>query len=144
MKKWMLGFGLMMAVSSISYGAAMQSLDKSKVTKFFENHTMTTVSMITLNGKMVNNTFTGYLAKDGKIVGQLAAKSGNLPQGDKGTWTVKDNGEFCVTWEHWQEAKQTCMDVYETKNMLIFVNVATGKFESAVPLEHLKDGDQMS
>ena len=144
MKKWLIGLSLIMAASSLVHGATLQSLDKAKVTSLFENHTMTTVSMITLNGKMINNTFTGYLAKDGHIVGQLAAKSANLPQGDKGMWSVKENGDFCVTWEHWQDAKETCMTVYETKNMLLLINVNTGKFESAIPLEHLKEGDQMS
>lgn len=144
MKKIMGLLAIMMAVSSVSYSATLQSLDKEKVTKLFENRTMTTISMITFNGKMVNNTFTGYLAKDGKITGQLAVKPDNASQGDKGVWSVKKDGVFCITWEHWQDAKENCLDVYQTKNMIIFVNVANGKFESAAPLEHFKEGDQMS
>jgi hypothetical protein len=144
MKKWMLRFGLMMAVTTASYAVTMESLGQEKIKKLLENHTMTTVSMITLNGKMVNNTFTGYLSRDGKIVGQLADKPGAARQGDKGTWTVTANGLFCVKWEKWQDAKETCANVYETKNMLIFVDATTGKFESAVPLEHVKEGDQMN
>ncbi len=144
MKKWIIGFGLMIAASQLSYSASMQSLDKEKVTKSFENHTLTTISTVTLNGKLAKNTFTGYFAKDGKMTGQLANKPDALPQGDKGTWKVKDNGELCVKWDHWESAKEVCMDIYETKNMLIFINVATGKFESAAVLEHFKEGDQMN
>lgn len=144
MKKWILGLGVMMAVSTVSYGATLQSLDKEKVTKLFENHTLTTISTVTLNGKLARNTFTGYFAKDNKMTGQLGSKPDNLPQGDKGTWNVKSNGELCVKWDHWESAKEVCMDIYETKNMYIFVNVANGKFESAALMDNFKEGDQMN
>lgn len=144
MKKWIICLSLLMGLSSLSYGASMQSLDKEKVQKLFENHTITTISTVTLNGKIAKNTFTGYFAKDGKMTGQLASKPDSLPQGDKGEWKVKDNGELCVKWEHWESAKEVCMDIYDTKNMLIFINVGTGKFESAALLEHFKEGDQMN
>ncbi len=144
MKKWMLGVGLMMFVSSVSYGASLQALDKEQVKKLFENHTLTTISTITLNNKLAKNTFTGFFGKDGKMTGQLASKPDTYPQGDKGVWKVKDNGELCVKWDHWEAAKEVCMEIYQTKNMAIFVNVATGKFESAAVLDHFKEGDQMN
>src|SRR6185437_4515332 len=144
MKKWIILFSLLMGLSSLSFGANMQSLDKEKVNKLFSDHTLTTISTVTLNGKMAKNTFTGFFGKDGKMIGQLASKPDTMPQGDKGVWKVKDNGQLCVTWEHWESAKEVCMDIYQTKNMLIFINAGTGKFESAALMEHFKEGDQMN
>lgn len=144
MKKSIALFAVIMGISSITYGATLQSLDKEKVTKLFEDRTMTTISMVTLNNKLANNTLTAYIGKDGRIIGQLANKPHDIPQGDKGTWMVKEDGALCVTWEHWQGGKQTCVDVFETRNMLVFLNTITGKFESAALVDFFKDGDQMN
>lgn len=144
MKKLLVIFLTGMFFASTGFGATLESLDKQATTKLFENRTMTTISMVTLNGTLASNTLTAYLGKDGKIVGQLANKPKQGPQGDKGIWAVKDDGSLCVTWENWENKKETCMNVYKTTNLIAFVNTANGKFESGALINYFKDGDQMN
>lgn len=133
----------MVAVSSVSFAQSIHSLSKDQVTKMFADHTFTTLPVTTLNGDVMNNTFTGYWGNDGKMKGSFANKPDNDPQSDDGTWMVKNDGSLCATWSHWDNGKQVCVHAYETKNAVIFIN-AENKLETIVLINDIKSGNQLS
>ena len=141
MKKLITVFTFFLATNVVA--ATLHSLDKEKVTQLIKDHTLTTISTVTLNGEIQNNTFTCFLNKNGKIKGEFSQKLENDPQQDEGKWTVQKDGGLCFIWDNWGNGKQSCMYAYETKNMIIFVN-KNGKFESAALKDEIKSGNQMS
>lgn len=141
MKKIVILLGLLLGTSANA--ATLHSLNKEQVTQLVANHTLTTISTVTLNGEIQNNTFTGFLAKSGKIKGEFSNKLENDPQQDEGKWIVQKDGGLCFIWDNWGNGKQNCVYAYETKNMIIFVN-KNGKFDSAALKDEIKSGNQMS
>lgn len=133
---------IILLVSSLGFAATLKSLTKEQVTNAFQDKTITTIPLLTLNDKLVNNTITVYFAKDGKINGQFATKPDNDPQTDQGTWMVKANGTLCAKWDHMNNQKPICVFVYKLNNSLVFANADTNKFESMVLNENIKDGNQ--
>jgi hypothetical protein len=132
------------SVSTFSFGASLQSLNKNQIEKTMANKTMTTVSLVTLNKELVSNTLTFAMdKKDNKVTGQFANKPDSDPQNDTGKWQVKSNGTLCVTWEHWNNAKPICVAVYKTNNAIMFVNQENNNFESMVLTNNIKDGDHV-
>lgn len=143
-KSVILSAALVSLISAQSFAAPFHALNKEQVNKAFQNKTITTISAITMDGKLVNNTFTGYFNKD-QVNGQLANQPENsAPQNDQGTWLVKNNGALCVTWQHWNQQKPICINIYELKNAYVFINADTGNFESMVPKNNIQDGNQLS
>ncbi len=130
-------------VSPLGFAASMHSLNKEQVTNALQDKTMTTIPLLTLNGKLVNNTISMYFSKDSKLTGQFANKPDNDPQSDQGTWTIKPNGVLCTTWQHLNKQKPICVFVYKLQNGLVFVNIETNKFESMALDENIKDGNQV-
>lgn len=120
----------------------LEPLDQSKAKSALENKTITTIPLTTLNGKTQDNVFTGFLGKDGKTKGSFTPAPANQPQTDEGTWMVKDDGKLCMTWDHWNDAKQFCMTLYKTKNSIIFIN-EKDKLESVVMLDKVRTGNKM-
>ncbi len=143
MKKSIALLAGLLLVSSTGFAASLHSLNKNQITQLIANHTFTTISAVTLNGEIENNTFTGYWNKDGQMKGQFANKPDNDPVQDQGKWMVKNDGSLCFTWDHWDNSKMNCVYAYETKNMVIFVNT-NGKFESAVLKDNIKSGKHLS
>lgn len=143
MKKLALWSVILLFSSTLGFAATLKSLNKEQVTSVFQDKTITTIPLLTLNDKLVNNTITIYLAKDGKMNGQFATKPENDPQSDQGTWLVKTNGALCATWQHMNNQKPICVAVYKLNNSLVLVNADTNKFESMVLNENIKDGNQM-
>ncbi|MHB1948304.1 MAG: DUF995 domain-containing protein [Gammaproteobacteria bacterium] len=142
MKKLILATAILLSFSTVSMANSLQSLDKSKVKSLLDNKTITTISLTTLNGKTQDNVFTGYFSKDGKTNGSFASAPENQPQTDEGTWKVNDDGQLCMTWQHWNHAKEFCMSLYKTKNSIIFIN-QHDKLESVVMLDKIKSGNKM-
>lgn len=134
----------LLLLSSTSFALTMQSLDKSQVNKLVKGKTIVTIPLITLDGSLVNNTFTGYFDTNGKYTGQMANKPDNGPINDTGTWKVKSNGTLCVTWDHWNSSKPICVSVYKVNNGLLFINEKNHKLETMVLDSNIKDGNQLS
>lgn len=135
----------LLSVCTLSFGASsLQPLDKSQATQTIQDKTITTIPMVTLNGQLINNTFTGYFDKTGTVKGQLANKPDNDPQTDQGTWMVKSDGTLCATWQHWDNSKPICVSIYKLNNGILFVNQQTKKFESYILQENIKSGNQIS
>lgn len=143
MKKLIISSAVLLAISSACMANSMQSLDQQKVKSLFEDKTITTIALTTLNGQTQNNIFTGYFGKDGKATGSFAPAPTNQPQADQGTWSVKNNGQLCMTWQHWNDAKEFCMAVYKTNNSVIFMN-QSNKLESVVLIDDIKSGNQVN
>lgn len=133
----------LMSFSSLCFAAPLQSLNEKQINQTLENKTITTISLITLNGKLVNNRASIYFSKDNKVNGKFSNKPDNDPQTDEGSWSVKPNGTLCVTWQHWNQAKPICVAGYQLKNALFFVNTDTQKLETLILDENIKDGNQV-
>ncbi len=134
MKKGVILSGLaLFAMSTIASAASLQSLTKDQVNQMIGGKTLTTIPLVTMNQELMqDNPVTFTLDKQGKITGQFANKPATDPQTDEGTWMVKPTGTTCVTWQHWNNAKPICVNIFSLNNTLIFVNQDTQNFESMV------------
>lgn len=131
-------------LSSISFGQSMSSMTKPQITDMLSDQTITTVPLVTINDKLVDNKASIYFSKDGKLIGKFDTKPDSDPQNDLGKWEVKSAGTLCATWDHWNENKPICVDGYNVKNALVFVNNDTHKLETLVLQENIKSGNQVS
>jgi hypothetical protein len=144
MKKLLVVFAVLASVSSVSFAAPnLVSMTKPQAMKELSDKTITTISAVTLDGKVISDSFTGYFSKDGKMSGKMATKPADGPQADQGTWMVKANGMVCITWEHWNNAKEKCVDFFKLNNALLITNADHG-FESLVLDSGIQSGNQMS
>lgn len=146
MKKLILLFSALslLTFSSLSSAASLPSQNKMEVTKQFQDKTISTIPLVTINDTLVNNTFTGYFAKDGTVKGQFATKPDNADISDTGKWKVNSDGSICVTWDHWYENKPICVMTYKVANGLILINQKTKNFETMILSAQSKQGDQLS
>lgn len=143
MKKLLLFTAVLLSVSSASFAATLNSMNKAEIMKTLSEKTLTTIPLVTINAKLVNNSFSGYLDKSGKVTGQMSNKpEGNDPQNDEGTWKVSDEGVLCVTWQHWNQAKPICTHVYNLKNSLVFMNLKN-TLETLALKNDIKSGNQL-
>ncbi|MCW8450348.1 hypothetical protein [Legionella quinlivanii] len=133
---------VLLSVSSCALAATLTSMSQSEVSDALGDKTLTTISAATLNGKVLPDSFTGYFAKDGKMMGGFAQKTADAPQNDKGTWRVKEDGSVCMTWEHWFNAKEECVYFYKLNNGLLAVG-ADQNFESVILNSEIKSGNQL-
>lgn len=132
------------AISTTGYCAALSSLSKTQVTNTMTDKTVTSIPLITMDNQLINNTFTGYFSKDGKLTGQLANKPDNGPQTDTGTWKVDGNGTLCATWDHWNSNSPICVSVFKVNNGLLLVNAKNHRFETMLLGTDMKTGNQLN
>jgi len=112
----------LMVTSSVSFAATLSSQSKDQVQQTFVNKTFTSLPMPFL-GQPINNIFTGYMDDQNKIWGKFAQlPQNNVPQVDQGVYTMKDDGQLCITWQHWMNAKEICVYTYETNNAYLIVS----------------------
>lgn len=130
--------------STLSFATPLQPLNSEQLKTAVAGNTMTTIPLITLNHKLMNNTMTVYFARKGKLHGQMSNKLEESPQTDNGIWMVKPNNILCVTWQHWNQKTPICVNVYSLNNSIIFVNIENNNFESLVLKENIKSGDHLS
>lgn len=135
---------VLFAISSVAFATSMQSLNKSQVTKSIEDKTITTIPLVTVNGQLTNNTFTGYFNKNGQLNGQLTNKPDDGPQADQGKWMVKADGALCATWDNWNKGKSICVAVYKLQNGMLFVNTENKKIETMVLDSNIQAGNKIS
>lgn len=127
---------------SLALASNLKSMTKNEVNSAFTDKTFSTISAVTLDGKIISDSFTGYISKDGTMMGKLAKKSNGEPQDDKGTWQVKDDGMFCFKWEHWNNMKEKCITMYNLENAYLIVNAQNG-FETVVLKKDMVTGNQV-
>lgn len=141
MKKLLLSIALL-SISSMTFAATLSPMNKAAATTELSDKTITTISAATLDGKVISDSFTGYFSKDGKTQGKFANKPADGPQTDQGSWKVNADGKVCVTWQHWNNAQEKCVNFYKLNNALLIVNMQNG-FESLVLDSDMKTGNQM-
>lgn len=139
----MLSVSVISLISSTVFADSLHSLQKNEALKLIEGNTISTGSMSTLGDKVINNTFTGYFDKSGKMEGKFSRPVRGQPQADVGIWKIKDDGSFCVTWDHWNNKKPNCLAIYAVKNGYIFINQGTGNFENVTLKDSVKAGNTL-
>lgn len=129
----------LLTTSSVSFAMSLDSATQDQVKQMYVNKTFKSISTAQLNGKTVDNMFTGYLDDKGNMWGKFAHKPTNAPQTDQGTYMVKDDGALCITWQHWMDAKQFCIYTYETDNAYLIVG-DNKVFHTAIMKNTFQDG----
>lgn len=143
MGKKLLLTALLFSFSSLTSAATLTSMTSSQAKKAFTDKTITTVSKVTLNGKLIDNTFTGFFNKDGTMVGKFATPPDNGgAQSSKGTWKVQSNGQFCPTWKEWFDGKTRCVTFFKLKNAILVVG-PENNFETLILDDNIQNGNQM-
>ena len=124
MKKTAIALGAaLIAVSSLGFAATLNSLDKDQVKQAFVNKTYTSIGITHLNDQSIHDIFVGSMDDMGKIHGKFSHAPPQGPQSDEGVYTIKDDGQICITWQHWQQNKEFCVYVYGTNNAYVLVDV---------------------
>lgn len=133
---------ILLLTSTLSFGAALTSLNKDEFIKAFVNKTATSIPTDNLNGRTIENTFSMFLDDEGNIVGKMSRKPSNEPQIDKGTYSVDEDGTVYITWNHWDGAKKLCFHAFNTDNA--YVNVGCDNvFHTAFMKEGIKLGNYL-
>lgn len=130
-------------LTSVASAASLKSLTQKEITDEFGNKSLTTIPIVTMNGHLMDNTVMAFIDKDGKLIGQFATNPDNDPKDDTGKWAVSSEGTFCATWDHWNQSKPICTDIYKVDNGFVFVNHDTHKLETIVLSENVKEGNQL-
>lgn len=143
MKKIILASLVLFTTTSISFAGSIYSMNKMQAKNTLNDKTITTISAITLDGKVIADSFTGYFSNDGKVMGKLANKADGSPQTDNGMWKVNNKGMVCITWEHWNNAKEKCVNFYKLSNAILITNGDKG-FESLILNDQIQTGNQLS
>lgn len=143
MKKYSMLAGILLLAPSLTMAGTMSSMSKDDVMSTFSDKTITTISAATLNGKVINDSFTGYFSKDGNATGSFETKPDDGPQSDTGTWKVNSDGKFCFKWSQWDQGKEKCVSIYKLGNGYLVVN-DQNNFESMILSEQIKSGNQMA
>jgi hypothetical protein len=113
---------LTLIASTFSFAATLHSLNKAGVKQAFVGKTIVSVPATHLNAQVLQNSFIAYIDPNGTMMGKFMQKPADAPQMDKGTYVIKDNGEMCLTWQQWDNGKQFCVNVFDTKNAYIIVD----------------------
>jgi hypothetical protein len=137
------GTALTFLFSSFVHASTLTSLNQTEVKNQLGGKTITTISLITMDGSLTNNTFTGFFNSDGTLEGKLSNQPQNGPTTDKGKWTTKSDGTLCATWEHWNNTKPICVSIYKVKNGLVLVNEKTHMLETVILGDNIKQGNQI-
>lgn len=143
MKKYTILSAALLSLTTLpSFSNSLHALNKAETLKLLSGNTITTpVSKI--QGEVVNNTFTGYFSKDGKMQAKFSNPLQNEPQADEGTWVIGRSGTFCVTWQHWGANKPHCMSFYKLVNGYVLVDNDSNSFESFIPTTGVARGNTM-
>lgn len=127
---------------SCSFSSTLTSMTNVEARNAIEDKTISTASMATLNGRVIQNTFTGFFKNDGTITGAFEKKPINAPQVDQGTWNTRGAGMVCIKWDHWNNNVETCVTLYKLNNAILTVG-PNGEFNSLVFDGDVKSGDQL-
>ena len=142
MRKFLFKTGILLLVSPIELATTLNSMSKDDVTKAFSDKTFSTISAATLNGNLIDDKFTGYFSKDGKMKGKFGKKPSNAPQNDTGVWRVNDDGTMCFKWDNWDSNTEKCVNLYQLQNGILVVNDQNG-FESMILNKDMSSGDSV-
>lgn len=145
MKKIFSGFIIssLLAMSNSSFADTLKPLTKTQVKNAFINKTITSVPIDILNGQAIANNFIAFLDDKGNIYGKLAQKPEHAMQTDKGAYTINNDGSVCITWQHWDDEKKFCFNVYDTKNAYLSID-QNNVFHTAFLKDLIQPGNQIT
>lgn len=112
---------LLILASPLSFGAVLRSMNEAEFEKYFTGKTFQSIPTNTLDVHTYN-IFSVYLDGHGGVWGKMSQKPSGEPQADHGSYTVKPDGTFIITWQHWNKPKKLCGHLFETKNAYIIVD----------------------
>lgn len=138
----MIMFTALVATSSLSIGATLNSMNKSQIEQAFIHNTFTSIATDNLNGRTVDNSNSVYLDGHGNILGKMSQKPADEPQTDKGVYSIADDGALSITWQHWDGHKQLCFHIFNTQNAYIAVDCAN-VFHSAFMKAAIQAGNHL-
>jgi hypothetical protein len=133
---------MLVTVSTLSYADTLNSMNKDQVEQAFVNKTSTSIPVIHSKGRPVANTISIFLDDKGNIFGKMAHKMANEPQTDKGVYTIKDDGTYYLTWQHWDDSKQFCVHFFNTKTAYVVIS-CTNVFHTAFMKDSFQSGNQL-
>ena len=99
-----------------SFASSIDTMNKYEAMNALSDKTITTLSVSTLNGKLIANKFTGYFGKKGELVGFFARKPDGALKYDKGGWALNSDGKVCLRWKQWFDGKEHCVFLYKLSN----------------------------
>ncbi|HVY53835.1 MAG TPA: hypothetical protein VHA13_04885 [Gammaproteobacteria bacterium] len=135
---------LMLMLSTPVFAASLVSLTKSEINAILQEKTVTTIPVVKwYENLVIHNPASIYFAKDGALSGRFTSQPDNGPQTDTGRWKIESNGQLCLHWKVWANAKPSCAYAYKLANALIFVNTDK-KFETLIPLNNIEIGNQVN
>lgn len=157
MKKSAILCTALLATTSLSYGASLNSLHKDQVKKALVDKTITTAPVNRLNDQVTQTPVVVYLDNNGNISGQfmntmnsstttsMNNTTNNMPspQSDTGTYKLKNNGLLCITWKTWNKGNEFCVYTYETSNAYLFVD-DHHVFHTVAMKSDIQSGNQMN
>ena len=129
-------------LSTLCFGATLNSMTKMQVENAFLNKTLISIPTDNLNRKTINNTFSMFMDRKGHVLGKMSLRPFNEPQIDHGIYTIKNNGNVYITWQHWDFKKKLCAQFFETKNAYIAVD-CTGIFHTVYMKASMQSGDHL-
>lgn len=118
-KRIILAIFVLGLTSSFAYAAILHSINGTQFKHAFIGKTCTSIATDNLNGRTIDNTFSMFMDNNGNIMGKMSHKPDNESQTDKGTYTVKQDGTFYITWQHWDGGQKLCGRIFDTKNAYI-------------------------
>lgn len=135
-------FPILLAVSSLTLGTTLHSMSKKEVEQAFVNKTATTIPVANLNEHAISNTFTGAFDDKGNAIAKFAHKPENGPQSDKGHYRIAEDGTMYITWQHWNDSKEFCIHVYDTKNAYVIID-CKNVFHTAFMKDAIQSGNHV-
>lgn len=142
-KTTVLVFSALIATSALSLAEQeLESMSKAQIEHVFVNHTGTSIPTVRLNDVPIPNVFKFYMDDKGHIFGKFARKPKNQPQKDQGSYTISDDGELQVTWQHWDFAKPLCFYLYDTQNDYLSLG-CDKRFHTAFVKASMQAGNQL-
>lgn len=142
MKKQLTLFAALIASTSLSFGATLNSINQDQFKQAFIGKTFTAMKTAQLNGKEVNNSVSVFIGDQNKIKGKFADKPANGPQADEGVYTLKEDGMICINWQHWFNGKEECLSTYDTQNAYMMVD-SNNVFHFSIMKFAIKAGDNL-
>lgn len=124
------------------YASTLTSMNASEVKKELVNKTFVSIATDNLNGKTINNVFSTYLDKKGKIYGRMSVKPKNEPQTDVGQYEISRDGAVYITWENWDRHKKLCANFYDTKNAYLAIS-CDKVFHTVFMKESIREGNHL-
>jgi hypothetical protein len=108
---------------SLGFAATLNSIDKNQVKQILVNKTFSSGGTARFPGQSIGVVFTGSMDDHGIIRANFSQPTSLGPQNDQGTYTIKDDGRLCITWQHWHGAKEFCNYIYDAANAYMLVGL---------------------